>query len=118
MKLGLGREDGVHCLCTIDGRPDYSRWSSDDRMKLSVKASIGHIHKFIAPQALIIGDQGREDNFFINSVRSKALALGKSLIELPSDAAENMMWITRLDSGSLAGKTSSHLAIGDYSIEF
>jgi len=108
VELGLGREDDVCCLSTIDGRPDYSRWSSDDRMELSVKASIGHIDKFVTPQALIVGDQGREDTFFINSVRSKALAMGKSLIELPSDAAENMMWITRLDSGSLAGKTSSH----------
>lgn len=98
----------MHRLCTIDGRPDYSRWSSDDRMKLSVKASIGHIDKFVAPQAFIVGDPGREDTFFINSVRSKALAIGKSLIELPPDAPENMMWITRLDSGSLAGKTSSH----------
>lgn len=108
MELGLGREDDVHCLCTIDGRPDYSRWSSDDRMELSVKASIGHIDKFVAPQAFIVGDQGREDTFFINSIRSKALAIGTSLIELPSDAPENMMWITRLDSGSLAGKISSH----------
>ncbi len=107
MELELGGEDDVSCLCTIDGRPDYSRWSSDDRMELSVKASIGHIDKFIALQALIVGDQGREDVFFIKSIRSKALAIGKSLIELPSDAAENMRWITRLDSGSLAGKTSS-----------
>ena len=29
--------------------------------------------------------------------------IGKSIIELPLDATENMMWITRLDSGSLAG---------------
>jgi len=77
-------------------------------MEASVKASIGHIDKFMAPQALIVDGQVREDTFFINSVRTKATAIGISLIELPLDAAENMMWITRLDSGSLAGKTSSY----------
>ena len=31
------------------------------------------------------------------------MEIGKGIIELPSDAIENMMWLTRLDSGSLAG---------------
>ena len=86
-----------------DSRPDYSRWSSDLRMEASVRAGLGHIDKFVMPQALIIDHEGREDTFFINSVRMKALDMGKSLIELPRDAAVNMMWITHLDSGSLAG---------------
>ena len=73
-----------------------------------MRAGIEHVDKFVAPQALIIDHQGREDTFFINSVRTQALSMGKSLIELPSDAAESMKWITRLDSGSLAGKISPH----------
>ena len=86
-----------------DGRPDYARWSSDLRMEISVRAGLGHIDKFVMPQALIVDYEGREDAFFVKSARSKALDLGKSLIQLPRDAAANMMWVTRLDSGSLAG---------------
>ena len=73
-------------------------------MEVSVTASIGHIHKFVLPQAILIDNAEREDSFFVNSVKSKAIELGTSLIELPSAATENMMWISRLDSGSLAGK--------------
>lgn len=73
-------------------------------MEISVSAGIEHIHKFIAPQALLIDHQGREDTFFVNGARSQAMSMGKSLIELPSDAAEKTMWISRLDSGSLAGR--------------
>ena len=74
-------------------------------MEVSVTASVGHTDNFVPPQALIIDHQGREDAFFTKSIRSKALSMGKSLIELPMNAAENLKWITRLDSGSLAGMT-------------
>lgn len=77
-------------------------------MEVSVKAGVGHIDRFVTPQALIIDYQGREDAYFISAIRSKALSMGKSLIELPADAEKNMMWITRLDSGSLAGKVLYH----------
>ncbi len=68
-----------------------------------MEASMEHIQTFIHPQAIIIDDPGREDTFFVTTIRSKAMDIGKSIIELPPDATENMMWITRLDSGSLAG---------------
>ena len=86
-----------------DARPDYSRWSSDLRMEISVTAGVEHIQTFIHPQVIIIDNPSREDLFFITALRSKAMDIGKSVIELPVDAAENMMWITRLDSASLAG---------------
>lgn len=35
--------------------------------------------------------------------------IGKSIIELPLDATENMMWITRLDSGSLAAWSTTYV---------
>lgn len=72
-------------------------------MKISVEASMEHIQTFIHPQVVIIDSPSREDTFFVTTLRSKAMDIGKSIIELPSDATENMMWITRLDSGSLAG---------------
>lgn len=73
-------------------------------MEVSVTASLEHIHTFIHPQIIIIDDPTREDNFFVTAVRSKSMDIGKGVIELPSDATETMMWLTRLDSGSLAGK--------------
>ena len=86
-----------------DARPDFSRWSSDFRMEVSVTAGLEHIQTFIHPQIIIIDDPSREDDFFVRAVRSKVMDLDKSLIELPKDATKTMMWMTRLDSGSLAG---------------
>ena len=72
-------------------------------MQISVEASMEHIQTFIHPQVIIIDSPSREDFFFVTTQRSKAMDIGKCIIELPLDATENMMWITRLDSGSLAG---------------
>ena len=85
-----------------DARPDYSRWSSDYRMEVSVAASLGHIQEFIHPQVIIVDDPNREDSFFVTAMRGRALDLFKPMIELPPDATENLMWMTRLDSASLA----------------
>ncbi|KAL8696306.1 MAG: hypothetical protein Q9224_002864, partial [Gallowayella concinna] len=85
-----------------DARPDFSPWSSDFRMEVSVAAALGHIQAFMHPQVVITDDQSREDAFFTKAIRTKANELGKSVVELPPDASETMMWIARLDSGSLA----------------
>ena len=68
-----------------------------------MEASMDHIQTFVHPQVIIMDSPSREDSFFVTTLRSKAIYIGKSIIELPTDATENMMWITRLDSGSLAG---------------
>ena len=72
-------------------------------MEVSVTAALEHMQKFLHPQAIVTHDPGKEDLFFVRSVRSKTFESGTSLIELPSGSAENAMWITRLDSSSLAG---------------
>lgn len=72
-------------------------------MEVTVAAGLGHIQTFMHPQVVIVDDPSREDAFFAKAMRSKTLELGRSLIELTTDAAENLMWITRLDSDSLAG---------------
>lgn len=77
-------------------------------MEASVGASLGHIQTFVQPQVIITDHASREDEFFIKAIKAKALAIEKSVIELPSDAAENLMWMTRLDSSSLAGKETTH----------
>ena len=73
-------------------------------METSVTASLAHIHQFMHPQVIITHDSNQEDTFFTRAVRAKATELRKSVIELPPNAAENLMWITRLDSGSLSGE--------------
>ena len=72
-------------------------------MEVSVEASLEHIQNFIHPQVIIIDDPNKEDAFFVDSIRSKAVDIRKPIIELPSDATQNLMWLARLDSGSLAG---------------
>lgn len=73
-------------------------------MEISVGASLGHIHNFMHPQVIITDDPSKENQFFVKAVRAKAKEIGRAIIELPTDAAENLMWITRLDSGSLQGE--------------
>lgn len=73
-------------------------------MEVSVSAALGHIQGFMHPQVVITNDPSREDAFFTRAIRARAFELGKTVIELPTDASENLMWIARLDSGSLAGK--------------
>ena len=76
-------------------------------MEVSVTASLGHLQTFVSPQVIITDHSSREDRFFMKSMRSKAVEIGRSILELPTDASENLMWLTRLDSGSLAGKKNS-----------
>ncbi|KAL8827002.1 MAG: hypothetical protein Q9170_007191 [Blastenia crenularia] len=120
----MGRDDlemdevktlnGVDEQCKVnwhDARPDFSPWSSDFRMEVSVAAALGHIQTFMHPQVLITDDASREDGFFTKSIRSKAFELGRSVIELPLNAAENLMWIARLDSASLAAWHTTYIDI-------
>ena len=73
-------------------------------MEVMVSASIGLIYNFMHPQVCIIDGSGNEEDFLISGVRLKAPDIGQPVIELPNNAAELMMWMTRLDSGSLKGK--------------
>ncbi|KAL8928906.1 MAG: hypothetical protein Q9172_000744 [Xanthocarpia lactea] len=120
----MGRDDleleeitllnGVDQDCKVnwhDARPDFSPWSTDFRMEVSVSAALGHIQKFMHPQVIITDDQAREDAFFMTAIRTKATELGRSVIELPKDASQNMMWIARLDSGSLAAWQTTYVDI-------
>ena len=106
---GLAEEDcNVHWH---DARPDFSIWSTDFRMESSVAASLEHIQTFIHPQVVLIDDPKREDSYLSKAIREKALDLSKPLIELPSNAMESLLWITRLDSSSLAAWSKVHVDI-------
>ncbi|KAL8998687.1 MAG: hypothetical protein Q9188_006049 [Gyalolechia gomerana] len=80
-------------------------------MEVSVSAALGHIQTFMHPQAVITDDASREDGFFTKAIRAKAFEIGRSVIELPKDASESLMWITRLDSGSLAAWQTTYVDI-------
>ena len=106
---GATKED-----CNInwhDARPDYSRWSSDFRMEASVSASLDHIQSFVHPQVLLMDDPNRDDDFFVDATRSKAQELFIPFIELPPNAIDTLMWITRLDSASLAAWQRTYVDI-------
>lgn len=103
-KGGLG---GVAKLANsyhiLDARPNYARYSSDNRMVRSVSAGMRHIRNFVHPQVVLLDDTEQEDSLFVKTLQKKTQDLQIPVIGLPQDALQNMMWITRLDSGSLQG---------------
>ena len=99
--------NGVHSKnsCTVyfhDARADYAQYSSDQRAEVSVSGAMKHINDFMHPQAIIMDDSSLEDQFFIRAMRKKAKDIRRTLIEVPDGRYEDFLWMTRLDSGSLA----------------
>ena len=84
-----------------DARPDWTEYSSDERAELSVMAAMAHINSFLHPQAAIIDDAESEDSFFTRGIRARTKVMNMPLIEIPSGRSDDMMWISRLDAGSL-----------------
>jgi hypothetical protein len=94
-----------------DARADYGEFSSDMRAEVSVAGAMKHINDFIHPQAVIMDDSNIEDVFFIRAMRRKCKEFGRALIEIPEDKYEEFLWLTRLDSGSLANWFSPSIDI-------
>lgn len=115
IKLDTLKElNGASRDCSVywhDGRPDESEISSDARMEYSVTSALYHIQTFMHPQVYITDDFEEEERWFANGLRAHAARVGKSLVDLPVDAAERMMWITRLDHASLAAWDSVYVDI-------
>ncbi|GAB7356639.1 hypothetical protein MBLNU459_g7359t1 [Dothideomycetes sp. NU459] len=85
-----------------DGRSDYSEYSSEARAQHSVIGAMTHVDVFMHPQVIITDDSAVEDIFFIRGMRQKAEELERPVIEIPKSKYDDFMWITRLDSSSLA----------------
>lgn len=68
-------------------------------------AALGHINSYMHPQAVIVDNSGTEEEYFLRGVRDRSIELGRTLIELPYNAEQSLIWITRLDSSSLNGKS-------------
>ncbi|EPE34847.1 hypothetical protein GLAREA_10542 [Glarea lozoyensis ATCC 20868] len=94
-----------------DARADFSQQSSDYRMEVVTSAGYNHINNFVHPQATIIDGSGDEEPFMFKGLKLRALALGKTLIELPKDSEQNLMWLTRLDSTSLSAWNKASMDI-------
>jgi len=73
-------------------------------MEVSCSAGFNHINSFVHPQAVLIDASGDEDNFLISAFRTRANAIDRTLIELPKNVEQNLMWIVQLDSAALSGK--------------
>ncbi|EKG13428.1 hypothetical protein MPH_09454 [Macrophomina phaseolina MS6] len=84
-----------------DARPDYVTYSSDARAEAIVMAALGHIQTFMHPQVVITDDPIREDPFFSKGMQRKTKDIRLPVIELPKNRADNLEWLTRLDSSSL-----------------
>ncbi|KAF2765365.1 hypothetical protein EJ03DRAFT_331043 [Teratosphaeria nubilosa] len=97
---GVNRRE---CLVYFhDGRPNYSAYSSNRRAESSVAGAMKHVNDFMHPQAMIMDDSSKEDEFFTRAMRAEARKYGRPLIEIPAGKYEEFFWVTRLDSGSLS----------------
>lgn len=74
-------------------------------MEVSSGAALGHINNFMHPQAVIVDNSATEEEYFLIGIRDRSIELGRTLIELPDNTEQRLMWLTRLDSSSLNGKS-------------
>lgn len=76
-------------------------------MEVSSFAGFNHINTFVHPQATFIDGSGEEESFFSKGLKTRAASLGRTVIELPDNAEQYLMWVTLLDSASLSGMLSA-----------
>jgi hypothetical protein len=72
-------------------------------MEVAVSAGFNHINTFVHPQATFVDASGEEEIWFLKGIKNRAVSLGRTVIDLPENAEQNLMWITMLDSASLSG---------------
>lgn len=81
-----------------------SQFSTNERMGAAVEAALKYFKTFLRPHIYFCDDSAFEEPSFIREYRAQTIMESKALIELPDNAPERLMWLTRLDSGSLSGK--------------
>lgn len=85
-------------------------------MQVSASAGFNHINTYVHPQATFIDNSGEEEPFMFSGFKTRAVSLGRTIIELPVNSEENLMWLTLLDSASLSGKHSHLIFFGHTNI--
>lgn len=96
-----------------DARPDFALQSSDDRMRISVRAAVGYIYSALRPDVIIVDNNNREDEFFTTTMAATASELGVAVITLPGAGRDSVSWIAWLSGVSLRQwhRTSIELVI-------
>lgn len=100
--------------CTLhlhDARPDYAAESSTNRLDISARASLGHIHSALQLSTVFVGDSDFEDEYLVDALREKASSVGLSLILLPTDGLAGMSWISSLNARSLSYSSDMSIEI-------
>lgn len=73
-------------------------------MEVSTSAAFNHINTFVHPQATFIDASGEEEIWAVKAIHERASMLGRTIIDLPANSEQNLMWLTLLDSASLSGE--------------
>jgi hypothetical protein len=97
-----GFADGDCTLHRHDARPDYAAQSSTNRLDISARASLGHIHSAVQLSAVFVGDPDFEEEYLVDALREKASSMSLSMIVLPIDGLAGMSWISSLNAQSLS----------------
>lgn len=85
-----------------DARADFANRMSEDRLKIAIRIGLRHLHDFIHPQATLFS-MDHEEEWFVEAARKTTRQFQMQTIELPENAANDLRWITKLDSGSIGG---------------
>ncbi|RJE23582.1 hypothetical protein PHISCL_04082 [Aspergillus sclerotialis] len=114
---GIQYVNGIHDSdCPVhwhDSRPDYARWSTDDRMERAVVAGLSYVESYIHPDAIITQGESLEDAFFLKGTQRKTRDNGVPYIVLPSSST-NLIWLSTLDSTALRGSYHTISSIGTH----
>ena len=96
--------DDSECKMTFhDARPKFAEQLPEELIELAVKSALAHLNRFLHPQVTFT-EKALEEHIILETIKSTTSRLGMSLIELPWNAADDLRWMTRLDSGSLKGR--------------
>ncbi|KAK1831397.1 hypothetical protein QBC39DRAFT_351867 [Podospora conica] len=97
--------NGVDKSCHIifhDARPDHAADMSEMRFSKTVLRAMYHINYYVHPQAVIVDASSSESGLFTEAMRVQTRSMSVPLIELPENSAQQLGWLTKLDSASLA----------------
>ncbi|KAF8421233.1 hypothetical protein EV426DRAFT_536801 [Tirmania nivea] len=94
---GLGPESD--CMLTFHDGTTMAQLTLP-LLEKAVKYAMVHLHRFLHPQVMFI-DTENENPVVSKALKETARSSGIPMIELPSNAAEKLRWMTRLGSQSL-----------------
>lgn len=105
---GITHEVGGCKVIFHDARAEFANRMTEDRLKIAIRTGFRHLHNFIHPQMVLLSVD-HEEEWFIEIAQKITKQLQMQTIELPENAANDLRWITRLDSGSVGGIYISYM---------